>query len=288
MDEHPIEHPTVKMEPYDPVQQRLATTTFTRRQQHLQPQLQDAGTRLVPGGDHNFGMGMIDMMSSSPSSSDPSQSFDSGFTQLKQGVDYSKSYLSICMTPSEPNSSSDGSSASWAVSNQSQSEFSADGAGSQDSEDGSQQQMMVTAEFGSVSPLRQHGGNSYGGGEGAESPLTELSISQHPDAPFSISESSPTLSAATTAAIVSSSSPQSLSSPMTEIVESPEEIAFRRAEQNRAAQRAFRQRKQKYIKWLESKAEELDEVYRILALVRTENQQLCNIVMELDVEWTMD
>ncbi|KAG0201564.1 hypothetical protein BGX28_005654 [Mortierella sp. GBA30] len=65
-------------------------------------------------------------------------------------------------------------------------------------------------------------------------------------------------------------------------VESPEEIAIRRAEQNRAAQKAFRQRKQKYIKWLEGKAEELDEVYRIMTLIRAENQQLYNIVMELD------
>ncbi|KAF9570118.1 hypothetical protein EC968_002176 [Mortierella alpina] len=67
-----------------------------------------------------------------------------------------------------------------------------------------------------------------------------------------------------------------------ETVETPEEIAIRRAEQNRAAQRAFRQRKQKYIKWLESKAEELDEVYRIMALVRAENQQLCHRVAELE------
>ncbi|KAF9960069.1 hypothetical protein BGZ72_008027 [Mortierella alpina] len=86
---------------------------------------------------------------------------------------------------------------------------------------------------------------------------------------------------------VSSSSSSSSSSTTTTItlpegVETPEEIAIRRAEQNRAAQRAFRQRKQKYIKWLESKAEELDEVYRIMALVRAENQQLCHIVAELE------
>ncbi|KAF8973382.1 hypothetical protein BGZ46_009965, partial [Entomortierella lignicola] len=66
--------------------------------------------------------------------------------------------------------------------------------------------------------------------------------------------------------------------------ELPEDIAIRRAEQNRAAQRAFRQRKQKYIKWLESKAEELDEVYRVMALVRAENQQLCNLVAELNAK----
>ncbi|KAF9951116.1 hypothetical protein BGZ65_006169, partial [Modicella reniformis] len=61
-----------------------------------------------------------------------------------------------------------------------------------------------------------------------------------------------------------------------------EDPAIKRAEQNRAAQRAFRQRKQQYIKWLESKAEELDEVYRVMGLVRTENQQLRKLVMELD------
>ncbi|KAG0321281.1 hypothetical protein BGZ99_004021, partial [Dissophora globulifera] len=63
--------------------------------------------------------------------------------------------------------------------------------------------------------------------------------------------------------------------------ENGEDPAIKRAEQNRAAQRAFRQRKQQYIKWLESKAEELDEVYRIMALVRTENQQLRELVVDL-------
>ncbi|KAF9986933.1 hypothetical protein BGZ75_001251 [Mortierella antarctica] len=73
-----------------------------------------------------------------------------------------------------------------------------------------------------------------------------------------------------------------------EAVETPEEIAIRRAEQNRAAQRAFRQRKQKYIKWLESKAEELDEVYRIMSLVRAENKQLCHLVAELEERLSAD
>ncbi|KAG0261771.1 hypothetical protein BG011_000673 [Mortierella polycephala] len=80
----------------------------------------------------------------------------------------------------------------------------------------------------------------------------------------------------------SSSSHSTASTSYADTQESAEDIAVRRAEQNRAAQRAFRQRKQKYVKWLESKAEELDEVYRILALVRVENQQLCNLVIELD------
>ncbi|CAO3564537.1 unnamed protein product [Mortierella alpina] len=97
-------------------------------------------------------------------------------------------------------------------------------------------------------------------------------ISQTPAAVSSLSSSSPSsLSSTTTAAMT-----------LPEAVETPEEIAIRRAEQNRAAQRAFRQRKQKYIKWLESKAEELDEVYRIMALVRAENQQLCHVVAELE------
>ncbi|KAF9285213.1 hypothetical protein BGZ68_004043 [Mortierella alpina] len=61
-----------------------------------------------------------------------------------------------------------------------------------------------------------------------------------------------------------------------------EDPAIRRAEQNRAAQRAFRQRKQQYIKWLESKAEELDEVYRIMGLVHNENQQLRAFITDMD------
>ncbi|KAF9101044.1 hypothetical protein BGX27_000121, partial [Mortierella sp. AM989] len=91
----------------------------------------------------------------------------------------------------------------------------------------------------------------------------------------------------TSAHMNSSSPPPSFltaSTASTDNSELPEDIAIRRAEQNRAAQRAFRQRKQKYIKWLESKAEELDEVYRVMALVRAENQQLCNLVMELNIK----
>ncbi|KAG0351841.1 hypothetical protein BGZ54_003074, partial [Gamsiella multidivaricata] len=65
-------------------------------------------------------------------------------------------------------------------------------------------------------------------------------------------------------------------------VDAGEDPAIKRAQQNRAAQRAFRQRKQQYIKWLESKAEELDEVYRIVALLRAENEQLRGLAMDLD------
>jgi len=85
-----------------------------------------------------------------------------------------------------------------------------------------------------------------------------------------------------TPGVGSSSSSVNGSGGSTDAAELPEEVAIRRAEQNRAAQRAFRQRKQKYIKWLEGKAEELDEVYKIMALVRAENQQLCRLVLELD------
>ncbi|CAO3575157.1 unnamed protein product [Mortierella alpina] len=72
------------------------------------------------------------------------------------------------------------------------------------------------------------------------------------------------------------------SGPQTEGASEEEDPAIRRAEQNRAAQRAFRQRKQQYIKWLESKAEELDEVYRILGLIHNENQQLRAIITDMD------
>ncbi|KAF9945493.1 hypothetical protein BGZ70_003784 [Mortierella alpina] len=72
------------------------------------------------------------------------------------------------------------------------------------------------------------------------------------------------------------------SGPQAEGAGEEEDPAIRRAEQNRAAQRAFRQRKQQYIKWLESKAEELDEVYRIMGLVHNENQQLRAIITDLD------
>lgn len=79
-----------------------------------------------------------------------------------------------------------------------------------------------------------------------------------------------------------SSGPGSLGEVSSDTGDAEDDPAFKRAEQNRAAQRAFRQRKQQYIKWLEGKAEELDEVYRIMSMVRTENQQLRKLVMELD------
>ncbi|KAF8949461.1 hypothetical protein BGZ47_000001 [Haplosporangium gracile] len=284
-DEHPSKYSTIKMVRYDSNHiiydspQRLA---FTRPlQQH---QDNTINNRVVPEGD-GFGVSMMDLLPS-----DPPQSSDSGLlsssAQLKASADYSRSNLSIYMTPSEPISSSGSSSVPRSAPDQSQRELTTQEAGPQGSEDGSQhhhhhqqQQQMTMTEFRAASPLRQHG---FSSGANEESSLTESNFFQHSDNnPFFTNASSPTLST-TAVALTTSSSPLSMSSPMTEMVESPEEIAFRRAEQNRAAQRAFRQRKQKYIKWLESKAEELDEVYRILALVRTENQQLCNLVMELD------
>ncbi|KAF9956183.1 hypothetical protein BGZ72_002964 [Mortierella alpina] len=72
------------------------------------------------------------------------------------------------------------------------------------------------------------------------------------------------------------------SGPHADVAGEEEDPAIRRAEQNRAAQRAFRQRKQQYIKWLESKAEELDEVYRIMGLVHNENQQLRALITDMD------
>lgn len=283
MDEHPSEYSAIKMEPYDASHvpydspQRLA---FTRQlQQHQDSTLNNRGDS---DGDHGFGMGMMDLMPPNPSQSLDSELLPS-FAQLKPSTEYSRSYMGLYMTPSEPTSSSDSSSVPRSASDQSQLESAAHEAGSQDSEDGSlhqqQQQHTTMMEFGTTSPSRQHGITS---GANEESPLTVPNISPHSDSnAFFTNASSPTLSS-TAVALTASSSPLSLSSPITEVIESPEEIAFRRAEQNRAAQRAFRQRKQRYIKWLESKAEELDEVYRILALVRTENQQLCNLVMELD------
>ncbi|KAG0294547.1 hypothetical protein BGZ96_000980 [Linnemannia gamsii] len=282
MDEHPSEYSTIKMEPYDPNHvlydspQRLA---FTRQlQQHHDNTINN---RVIPHGDHGFDMGMMDLLQSDPSQS----SSDSGLSsaaQLKASADYPRSYLNIYLTPSEPASSSDNSSVPRSAEEQFQRGLTTHEAGSQDSDDGSQQQQqqqIATMAFESSNTFRQYGSN---GGADEESPLRDPNIYQHSNNnPFFTNASSPTLST-TAVALTTSSSPLSLSSPMAEMVESPEEIAFRRAEQNRAAQRAVRQRKQKYIKWLESKAEELDEVYRILALVRTENQQLCNLVMELD------
>ncbi|KAG9065769.1 hypothetical protein KI688_002065 [Linnemannia hyalina] len=295
IDEHPLEYSMIKMEPYDASHvlydshQRLA---FTRQlQQH---QDNTINNRVVLEGDHGFGMGMMGLVPSKPS-----QSSDSGLppssAQLKASTDYSRPYLSIYMMPSEPTSSSDGSSLPQSASSQSQRELIAHEAGSRDSEDGSrqqqQQQQRTVTEFGKANSSHQHAITRHAitrhaitSGANEEPPLQGPNISQLSDNnPFFTNASSPALSS-TAVGLTTSSSPLSLSlsSPMTDMVESPEEIAFRRAEQNRAAQRAFRQRKQKYIKWLESKAEELDEVYRILALVRTENQQLCNLVMELD------
>ncbi|KAF9080890.1 hypothetical protein BGX23_001545 [Mortierella sp. AD031] len=232
-------------------------------------------------GEHG-GIGVMDLMTSNLSQS---SDFGPSPSQLNESVDYFKSYLNVYSTPSGPGSFSDSPSIAprTAASDQLQHKMTINGTGgSQDLEDVSQQQATTTTtDFGSASPLCQYEGNG-GGGSNGESPLGGPDFFQYSPHLFTNeSSSSPTLSSSTAVVVASTASPSS-SPPMAEVVESPEKIAFRRAEQNRAAQRAFRQRKQKYIKWLESKAEELDEVYRILALVRTENQQLCNLVMELD------
>ncbi|KAI1314364.1 hypothetical protein EDD11_002229 [Mortierella claussenii] len=117
---------------------------------------------------------------------------------------------------------------------------------------------------------RQHGATLYQNSENSQSTLNP----QQQQTQFRSSLSSLGASSSSSSSIAGTGS--------NDTTELPEDVAFRRAEQNRAAQRAFRQRKQKYIKWLEGKAEELDEVYRIMALVRAENQQLYNMVMELD------
>ncbi|KAI8373853.1 hypothetical protein BD560DRAFT_433964 [Blakeslea trispora] len=56
----------------------------------------------------------------------------------------------------------------------------------------------------------------------------------------------------------------------------------KRAEQNRAAQRAFRLRKERYIKELERKAQLLDEWRVEIELLRQENQQLREINQQIE------
>jgi bZIP transcription factor len=58
----------------------------------------------------------------------------------------------------------------------------------------------------------------------------------------------------------------------------------KRAAQNRAAQRAFRQRKERYIKTLEQKATEFDMAQSIIADLRKENVYLRDYVVRLQAE----
>ncbi|KAI8369890.1 hypothetical protein EDC96DRAFT_503757 [Choanephora cucurbitarum] len=58
----------------------------------------------------------------------------------------------------------------------------------------------------------------------------------------------------------------------------------KRAEQNRAAQRAFRLRKERYVKDLERKAQLLDEWRVEIELLRQENQQLREVNQRLEQE----
>lgn len=59
-------------------------------------------------------------------------------------------------------------------------------------------------------------------------------------------------------------------------------IPSKRAAQNRAAQRAFRQRKERYIKDLEKKAKMMDEWKDELDLLRQQNQELRENQMRLE------
>ncbi|CAO3663226.1 unnamed protein product [Rhizopus stolonifer] len=59
-------------------------------------------------------------------------------------------------------------------------------------------------------------------------------------------------------------------------------IPSKRAAQNRAAQKAFRQRRDQYIKELETKANEVKETQSELTMLREENGQLRERVIELE------
>lgn len=59
----------------------------------------------------------------------------------------------------------------------------------------------------------------------------------------------------------------------------------KRAMQNRAAQRAFRQRKELYIKDLESKVSELKQIKDTMEALRSENQELRDYILALQSRW---
>lgn len=59
----------------------------------------------------------------------------------------------------------------------------------------------------------------------------------------------------------------------------------KRAQQNRAAQRAFRQRKELYIKDLETKVQELKQVKETMEQLRSENQELRDYILALQSRW---
>lgn len=59
----------------------------------------------------------------------------------------------------------------------------------------------------------------------------------------------------------------------------------KRAQQNRAAQRAFRQRKELYIKDLETKVGELKSVKETMEALRAENQELRDYILALQSRW---
>lgn len=59
----------------------------------------------------------------------------------------------------------------------------------------------------------------------------------------------------------------------------------KRAQQNRAAQRAFRQRKEKYIKELEQRVGELEATNSTIESLRQENQELKDYILRLQTEY---
>lgn len=59
----------------------------------------------------------------------------------------------------------------------------------------------------------------------------------------------------------------------------------KRAQQNRAAQRAFRQRKEMYIKELESKVTELKTLKETMETLRAENQELRDYILAIQSRW---
>lgn len=62
----------------------------------------------------------------------------------------------------------------------------------------------------------------------------------------------------------------------------------KRAQQNRAAQRAFRQRKEKYIKELEQRVRDLETANETVEQLRRENQELRDYILRLQTDYIND
>ncbi|KAI9299513.1 hypothetical protein BJ944DRAFT_145376, partial [Cunninghamella echinulata] len=58
-------------------------------------------------------------------------------------------------------------------------------------------------------------------------------------------------------------------------------IPSKRAAQNRAAQKAFRQRRDQYVKDLEKKVKEMDDWKQDIEMIKDENKQLKQLVQQL-------